>query len=357
MDVLPLATLGALLVVLLWAYWNSLLSVASFWDNPKYSHGYLVPLFALILLWLRRDPAAPPVDRKLAYIGGGLLAVSAISLMCAMYLLFPVSATPLIELLAVQAGVVGSLLVIQQPMPKDVAPSARWAGVGLLCLALGTRLLATYFPNLTPEMYSFVPAVLGVLLMVGGWKFLIWSGPPLAFLIFMFPLPGVLDSSLLLQLQRLATEGSTYCLQTLGIAAINENNRVLLGDVNMDIVEACSGLRMLTIFCSGGGHHDGHRPPLVEKLIIIVSAVPIALIVNIIRITITGLMIYWHIGSETVERIFHDLYGWFMMPVALGLLYVEFQVLSHLFIEEDTTPPVPIDAGRAAPGRATVASR
>jgi exosortase len=357
-DLVPLVALSALLVTLLWAYWNSLLTVASYWENPKYSHGYLVPLFTLILLWLRRD-AGTQIDRSLAYIGTSLLGCSALLLTAAMYFeMFSVSLTPTMELLAIQVGLVGALLVIQQPVPRDVKPSARWAGVGLLSLGLGTRLLATYFPNLTPEMYSFVPAVMGVMLLFGGWKWLAWSGAPIAFLIFMFPLPSFLDSGLLGPLQKFATSASTYCLQTLGIAAVNESNRIVLGEVNMDIIEACSGLRMLTIFGAlAVAITMVTDRPWWEKLIIVASAVPIALAVNIIRITITGIM-YLHVGSETAEHIFHDLYGWFMMPMALGLLYVEFQVLSHLFVEEDLTPPVPIDANRsAAAPRAPVATR
>lgn len=193
-------------------------------------------------------------------------------------------------------------------------------------------------------MYSFVPAILGTVLLVGGWKSIIWAGPPLGFLIFMFPLPSFLDSGLLGPLQRLATESSTYCLQTLGIAAVNEGNRIALGEVNMEIVEACSGLRMLTIFVAiAVAITMVTDRPWWEKMIIVVSAVPIALAVNIIRITITGIM-YVTVGAELADRVFHDMYGWFMMPVALGMLYVEFQVLMHLFVEEDLTAPVPIGA-------------
>ena len=54
-------------------------------------------------------------------------------------------------------------------------------------------------------------------------------------------------------------------------------------------------------------------------------------------------------GPDLADRVFHDLYGWFMMPVALGMLYVEFQVLMHLFVEEDMTAPVAIGADPIGP--------
>ncbi|HEX4143134.1 MAG TPA: exosortase/archaeosortase family protein [Pirellulales bacterium] len=359
LDLAPLAALSVLLVTLLWGYWNSLLTAARYWDNPKYSHGYMVPLFTLILLWLRRDTTVP-IDRRVAYVGGALLAVATGLMVGAAYLDIPLPQASLMEMLGIQAGVVGALLVIQQPFPSQVAPSARAAGIGLLSLGLGIRLLATFFPNLTPEMYSFVPAILGTFILVGGWKFLVWAGPPLGFLIFMFPLPSFLDAGLLGPLQRLATDCSTYCLQTLGIAAVNEGNRIGLGEVNLDIVEACSGLRMLTIFGAiAVAITMVTDRPWWEKMIIVASAVPIALAVNIIRITATGIMYVspW-VGPEMADRVFHDMYGWFMMPVALGMLYVEFQVLAHLFLEEDLTAPVAIGTGANRAGqRAGVVSR
>src|SRR6202011_3891061 len=135
-------------------------------------------------------------------------------------------------------------------------------------------------------------------------------------------------------LQRLATQSSTYCLQTLGISAVNEMNKISLGDVNMEVVEACSGLRMLTIFVAlAVAITMVTQRPLWEKLVIVVSAIPIALAVNIIRITVTGIM-YLTVGPEMADRMFHAMAGWFMMPMALGLLYVEFQVLSHLFVDD-----------------------
>ena len=227
-----------------------------FWDNPKYSHGWLVPVFTLILLWIRYEPF-------------GL-----------------------------------------------VAPSARWAGVGLLSSGLGIRLLATYFPSHVFEMDSFVLSVAGVFLLVGGWKMLRWAGPAVAFLIFMFPLPGVLDSKLLVPLQKLATTASTYCLQTIGIPAYAEGNRIVISEVQLGVVEACSGLRMLTIFVAlSVAITLVTDRPLWERVVIVASSIPIALTANIARITVTGIL-HLTVGPEWVDKVFHDLDGWMMMPLA-----------------------------------------
>jgi exosortase len=292
-QVVPWTILVSLLVLLIAVYWNILdyRGAAGFWDNPKYSHGWLVPIFTIILLWMRYEPFGP------------------------------------------------------------VTMGARWAGMGLLSAGLGLRLLTTYYPNRVPEMDSFVPSVAGIFLLVGGWKMIRWAGPAVAFLIFMFPLPSFLDSGLLAPLQKLATASSTYCLQTIGIPSYSEGNRIVIGEVQLGVVEACSGLRMLTIFVAlAVAITLVTDRPIWERIVTILSAVPIALAVNIVRITVTGIL-HLTAGPELAEMVFHDLAGWVMMPMALGLLYVEFQILSHLIIEDSSAGPLQIGSAGVAGGR------
>jgi exosortase/archaeosortase family protein len=71
-----------------------------------------------------------------------------------------------------------------------------------------------------------------------------------------------------------------------------------------------------------------------ENLVILASAIPIALTVNSIRITVTGLL-YQLANSEVAEMVFHDLAGWVMMPMALGMMFLLQQILDHLFVTED----------------------
>ena len=225
-QVVPWSILVALVGVLIYVYGNSLdnRGAMQFWDNPKYSHGWLVPVFTAILLWLRYEPFGP------------------------------------------------------------VTIGARWAGVALLAGGVGLRCLATYYPSHVLEMDSFVPAVMGVFLLVGGWKMIRWAGPAIAFLIFMFPLPGFLDSRLLGPLQKVATLSSTYLLQTMGIPSYSEGNRIVIGEVELGVVEACSGLRMLTIFAAlAVAITLVTERPLWERVVIILSAVPIALVNSILK--------------------------------------------------------------------------
>src|SRR5262249_17993443 len=167
-----------------------------------------------------------------------------------------------------------------------------------------------------------------------------WAGPAVAFLIFMFPLPSFLDTRLLAPLQKMATTASTYVLQTMGIPSYSEGNRIVIGEVQLGVVEACSGLRMLTIFIAlSFAIVLVTDRPFWERVVIVLSSIPIAVVSNIVRIVVTAIL-YLTVGGEWVDEVFHDLDGYLMMPLALGLLYLEFQILSHLLIDEGDSGPL-----------------
>ena len=123
----------------------------------------------------------------------------------------------------------------------------------------------------------------------GGWRALGWAWPAIAFLVFMIPLPFRFEAALAHPLQRIGTIMSTFALQTIGMTAYSEGNVIVLGEVRIGVVEACSGLNMLMTFfaLSTGVAILMQRSPL-ERMIVFVSAVPIALATNILRIIVTA---------------------------------------------------------------------
>lgn len=281
-QIMPLAMLGVMAAVLCWSYWNTIVSIAQAWERPQYSHGYIVPMFAAFLLWLRYEPV------------------------------------------------------------REASAGERWIGVGILAIGLALRLVTAFFSTVIPEMATLPICLIGVFTMVGGLHMLRWSWPALAFLVFMLPFPDFVERGLLDPLQNLATRMSTFALQTLGFACYSEGNRIQLGDLQMGVVDACSGLRMLTIFFAlATAITLVTERPLWERIVIVISAVPIAIVVNVIRITVTGVL-YRTTSQKIADAVFHDLAGWVMMPMALGLLYVELQLLSHLWVEDTAEPVQPL---------------
>jgi exosortase len=149
----------------------------------------------------------------------------------------------------------------------------------------------------------------------------------------------------------MSTLASTYLLQVLGISALAEGNIILLDDREIGVAEACSGLRMLMVFFT-----LAVAVALVierrvwEKLVLVASAVPIAVASNVLRITIAGVL-HDTVSSEWANRFFHDLGGWLMMPVALGMMWLVLQLLSRLFVVPGAParPRISLATGRPRP--------
>jgi exosortase/archaeosortase family protein len=83
------------------------------------------------------------------------------------------------------------------------------------------------------------------------------------------------------------------------------------------------------------------RRPAIDKAVIVLSAVPIALAANVTRITVTGLL-HELAGGKVADAVYHDLAGWLMMPLALGAVWLEFWLLSLLFVERRAAGLAPI---------------
>jgi len=271
-----LAGLGA---VLLWAYWPTLGAMGEKWSlDPQYSHGFLVPIFAIVLLWLRRARI------------------------------------------------------------KEAALTPAPAGLALICLGVGLHLAGGRYYYDWVDMISFLPVLAGLCLCFGGRPTLSWAWPSIAFLVFMLPLPHRIETALSQPLRRFATHASTYTLQTLGFAAVADGNTILLDDVKpLSIDEACSGLGMLvTFFAVATAVAIVVRRRMLDRIILVLSAVPIAVIANVIRIALTGIL-HVVIGGAAADVFFHGGAGLLMMPLAVGLLWIEMWMLSHLLVE----PPMP----------------
>jgi exosortase len=267
-----------------WVYWPTLRDLYGIWTTqPEYSHGLLVPFFALYLL-IKSKPAATAEGRPWPILGFGGLALA---------------------ILLRLAGAATSFLPLE--------------GLSLvLCLA-------------------------ALVALFGGRAGLVRYWPSLAFLLFMIPLPYEASRVLGAELQKVATIASTFLLQCFGQPAISEGNRILIEGVTLNVVEACSGLRMLVTFFAFSVAAvllmDRHW---IVKLLVLASAVPIALVTNVLRIVATGLAHVWLTDSASRTRvldIIHDFNGWMMMPIGLTFLLLELWLLNRLLVERNSVRP------------------
>ena len=252
--------LGALLLASAWAYWPTLLELADTWNRePDYSHGYLVlPLFGFFL-YLRRDT-----------------------------------------------------------FPTKLRPA--WIGLVVILASIGLRLLGGWY-FLTPlDGWSIVLWFAGAALCVGGWPLFCWSLAPTLFLLFMVPLPFRAETLISQPLQQIAAMLSAFLLRCLGQPAFAEGSTLLVGSEILSVEQTCSGLRIFVgIFALACGYLIALRRELWESVLLIISAVPVALFANAIRIVVTAIIVR-NFPDMDAFQFSHDIAGWLMIPLAAVLL-------------------------------------
>src|SRR5262249_43997587 len=209
-----------------------------------------------------------------------------------------------------------------------------WWGWGLLVAALITRAVAYERSLQWVETATLLAAIVGLGWAFGGLPLLHPAWPAILFLMFMLPLPTAVNGLITLPLQRIATTGSYFLLQLSGFWVIQQGNILQLttpfGPRSLDVALACSGLKMLmTLAATVTATIMLFSLPLWKRIVLLISAVPIALLSNIIRIVTTG-WCYYYIESEAGQHWAHDIIGWMMMPLALILVGLELQILSWL---------------------------
>jgi exosortase len=266
--------LGTLLV----SYWRpTVLQLWSIWmESDEYSSGLLVPFLAGYILWSRRK------------------------------------------------------LFLDCPVKPAIG------GVLLLIAAQAIRLGALYFWFASIERVAFVLSIGGIALLLVGWKGFRKFVPIFLFLFLMLPLPNRVEAMIALPLQQWATVSAVYSLETLGYSVIRQGNMIQIGETVVAVAEACNGLRMLTAFFVISGFVVLiSRRKLWEKILILISTIPIALFCNTIRLTLTAIA-FTILRTEDLEKLFHDFGGLAMMPLAIAMIVFELWLLKLLFNRPET---------------------
>lgn len=241
------AIVGALLVALYWKILHAM--VIQWWDDPNYTHGFLVPLFSLYLVWRQRA-----VLRELPR-SGSLLGIPVILLGVAVLYLGDLGADNFLMRT--------SLIVIL---------------AGLVLFHLGRPILRTILF-------------------------------PFAFLFFMVPLPGVIFYSVTFPLQNLAARQAALTLDALGVPVFLDGNIIHLAQLSLGVTEACSGIRSLISLFAGAAAWAYLFLPLGWSTVFFVAAtLPITIFANAARVVLTGL-IGQNIGVEYASGFFHEFAG------------------------------------------------
>lgn len=252
---------GIVLTALLWLYLPFLKTLVADWGtNDDYSHGYFIPFLTLYFIYSLR-----------------------------------------VELreIAVQPNNFGLLVIV--------------AGLGQLVVA---KIGSEFFLQRT----SLIIVLLGLVLFLLGWEFLRRLFLPLAYLIFMVPLPAIVWNKIAFPMQLFSSFLTEQVISLIGIPVFREGNVMHLAETTLEVVAACSGLRSLvTMFALSGALVLASSLPTQKKWILFFSAAPIAIFANITRLTATALLASKY-GSEVAQGFLHEFSGVVVFLLGLGLL-------------------------------------
>jgi len=152
------------------------------------------------------------------------------------------------------------------------------------------------------------------------------------FLCLMLPWPRQVQVAVAQPLQSWATSSAVFCLEVVGYEAEREGkgNIIHIGDTSVAVAEACNGLRMVTaFFVISGLVVLLVKRTYWEKMIVLASSLPIALLCNTVRLAITAVF-FTVLEGDQWEKIFHDFGGYAMMPLALAAVVAELWLLARL---------------------------
>ncbi|WP_415184814.1 VPLPA-CTERM-specific exosortase XrtD [Phaeovulum sp.] len=268
-----LAWFALLILAAVPIYWIGLISLGRAWITPEYSHGPLIPLISLYL-FLRELRARPP-----AATGTPVNRLPGIALL----------------LIAFAVGIFGNLVRI---------------------------------PDIVT--YGLILWVGGVMLTGFGWAQGRYHFLPVVHLVFMLPLPQFVYWKLSIFLQGVSSEIGVWFVALMGVPVLLEGNVIDLGIYKLQVAEACSGLRYLfPILSFSYLFAILYRGPLWHKLVLLLSAAPLTVLMNSIRIGVIGVMVNSY-GIEQAEGFLHFFEGWVIFLACVGILFIMAIVLQRL---------------------------
>lgn len=152
---------------------------------------------------------------------------------------------------------------------------------------------------------------------------------PYLFLIFMFPVPDALYVNLTVPLKLIASQVSAALIRLTGQPVLLDGNLIEIVNFKMEVVEACSGLQsLMTYLMLGLLLAKQLNNKVFHSLLLIIMIIPVAMLANILRITVTGILAGYY-GTEVAEGFFHEIGGVLTFVVGLTILFGLFSLLSN----------------------------
>lgn len=253
------------------AYRGTLKGLVSVWyTDEDYSYGFLIPLIAGYLVWDRRAAFKSALISS-NWVGGAL------------FFLF---------LLVSTYGILGS-------SPSAVRPAFPFVLLAIVLFCFGLSIFKVLFL-------------------------------PIFFLIFMVPLPTTVQTNIGVPLKLLSTKLGSGLLGVFGVSAFVQGNVIDLGNIQLQVVDACSGLRYIfPLLALGVLAACFSEKTQWKRAVIILLTIPVAVITNGVRIGATGILAQKY-GSSVAEGFFHGFSGWLIFMFAFVLIILSVVLLKMI---------------------------
>ncbi len=222
--------------------------------------------------------------------------------------------------------------IIWRRRDKFLAVRASPTWWGLVPVVWGA--LQLYLATLGAELFlartAFIISLIGVVLLLGGWRILRMASFPLGLLFLMVPIPAIVYNQITFPLELFASRVAEHLLSLIGVPVFREGNILELANQRLSVAEACSGIRSLltlTFLALVYAYFFDKKVWMRAALLIVV--VPIAISANALRVTIAGLIADRR--PDLAGGIFHTAEGWVMFMLALAMLMVTHAVINKVY--------------------------
>jgi exosortase len=202
------------------------------------------------------------------------------------------------------------------------AESSNWGLAGVV-VALAIFIVGTAGAEYFSVRFSFVLLLTSLTLYFFGWRFLKKTWFAFFFLLFMIPIPYVIYYSLTFPMQLFASKIASFGLGAIGLPLVRLGNVLHLpGGQALEVAEACSGLRsIVSLLALGALFAYFTQQNRVKALILFCSTIPIAILGNVLRISFTTIGSY-AISDQFVEGTLHEMAGMLVFMFSLVMLVI-----------------------------------
>ena len=224
-------------------------------------------------------------------------------------------------------------------LKKSVTDPAKWLGIIAIVLAILMLFGGVLGSELFTQRISMVLMAAGVIIYFFGLRIINLLAVPFVLLLLAIPIPQIIFNRIAMPLQTYASQMAVWGIRLFSVPTVRKGNvidilpRGSTQTISLEVVEACSGIRSLMTLVTlalilayftrrdeSGKIANFSTADFIRAVILMIAAVPIAVLTNAARVTGTGVMTYYY-GKQATEGMWHDSSGWLVYLVALVLLF------------------------------------